>query len=62
MAALYLTAEELFERTGIPVETLRRWRRHGQGPVPTKFGRSVRYQLADVEAWEKSSRRVPVSA
>lgn len=62
MAARYLTTEELHERTGIPAETLRRWRRHGQGPVPSKFGRSVRYQLADVEAWERSSRRVPAPA
>lgn len=53
-AVRHLTTEELSERTGIPVETLRQWRRHGRGPVPMKLGRGVRYRLADVEAWEKS--------
>lgn len=60
-AALYLTTQELHERTGIPVPTLRYWRQLGRELPYERFGRLIRYRLADVEAWERSSR-VPVNA
>jgi excisionase family DNA binding protein len=50
----YLTTAQLAERTGIPAETFRWWRRQGRGPAYLKFGRVIRYRLADVEAWELS--------
>jgi excisionase family DNA binding protein len=50
----YLTTGQLAERTGIPAETLRQWRRRGTGPAYLKLGRSIRYRLADLEAWERS--------
>jgi excisionase family DNA binding protein len=53
-AIRHLTPEELSERLGIPVETLKRWRRTGDGPKFMRVGRHVRYRLADVEAYEKS--------
>ena len=62
MAALYLTTEALSERTGIPVETLRYWRKLGRELPYEKFGRLVRYRLADVVAWEQSRLVVPISA
>lgn len=57
-AALYLTTEELSERTGIPAETFRYWRKLGRELPYEKFGRLVRYRITHVEAWEKS-RLVP---
>ena len=53
-AALYLTPQELADRTGFALETVRDWRRYGTGPKFGKFGRRIRYPIAEVEAWEKS--------
>jgi predicted DNA-binding transcriptional regulator AlpA len=36
---------------GIPRRTLQRWRFESRGPRFFKFGRSVRYDLRDVEKW-----------
>ena len=58
-APLYLTTEELHERTGIPVETLRTWRKLKRELPFERFGRRIKYRIADVEAWEQSGR-VPV--
>lgn len=46
-----LTMREVAEATGIEWETLRRWRKNGTGPPAAKFGGSVRYREADVQAW-----------
>lgn len=42
---------EVSRLTGIPVNTLRYYRSQKIGPKSTKFGRSVVYRAADVEAW-----------
>jgi Helix-turn-helix domain len=48
----WLTPEELAERLGVGLGTIRDWRYHGYGPPGTRFGRgkggSVRYLLSDV--------------
>lgn len=46
-----LTLEEVAERTRTTVETVRYWRRHGQGPRGFRLGRRVVYDAAEVAAW-----------
>ena len=46
-----LTIEQVYELTGICVNTLR-WMRHvGKGPRSFRLGRRVMYWLSDVLAW-----------
>lgn len=62
--ALWLTIEQLSDRLGVPVKTLRYWRSRGYGPPGVKLGPgagtsskagSLRYRLADVERWERDA-------
>lgn len=46
-----LRIEDVAERTSIPIETLRYWRKQGTGPKAARIGRRVVYRAADVEAW-----------
>lgn len=46
-----LRLEEVSEQTGIPVETLRYWRKQGRGPRSARIGRRVAYRASDVQAW-----------
>lgn len=46
-----MTMREVSAETGIEWETLRRWRKNGEGPPAGKFGSSVRYRAEDVQAW-----------
>lgn len=46
-----LRMDEVSERTGIPVETLRSWRKHNQGPKSARLGGRVAYRERDVEEW-----------
>ncbi|WGL50674.1 helix-turn-helix domain-containing protein [Nocardioides sp. BP30] len=57
MAGQLLRIEEVSEKTGVPVETLRWWRKRdkGEGPRSGKLGRRVVYYASDVEAWIRSS-------
>jgi predicted DNA-binding transcriptional regulator AlpA len=41
---------------GLKVATLRKWRHRKQGPAFVKFGRSVRYLAADLQAFIEGSR------
>lgn len=52
-----MTSDEVAERWGIKPETLKAWRHYGKGPKFVKIGRSVRYKLSDIEAFEKSHKR-----
>lgn len=51
----YLTPSQLVDRWNKAVTkgTLSNWRVRKYGPKFTKFGRSVRYKLSDVEAFER---------
>ncbi len=50
---LWLSNGDLAERYAVSVETIRKWRKECTGPVGVKFGRHVRYSLAEVERWER---------
>lgn len=52
----YWSTEELAERFGVSVNTVRDWRRRGVGPVACKLGGLVRYRADDVDRWEQESR------
>ena len=54
-----LTGKQVSKMLGVPEGTLRYWRNVGLGPVWHKLEGSIRYDLADVEAYVQSSRRVP---
>jgi excisionase family DNA binding protein len=48
----WLSREEVAARLQIPASTVKYWAVAGRGPRYARFGRHVRYRLADVEAWE----------
>lgn len=50
--ATWLTRPELAARAKLPVATLAQWASQGKGPRYARFGRHVRYRLADVLVWE----------
>lgn len=51
-----LTPQELADRLGISLRTVRNWRARGTDPVAIKVGHFIRYKLSDVEAWEEAHR------
>jgi predicted DNA-binding transcriptional regulator AlpA len=44
---------------GISRHTLACWRSRGEGPPFCKIGGSVRYRVADLDAWAEARRRDP---
>ena len=50
----HLSIEELAGRLGVPVRTIYYWNQTGYGPRRLRLGRTVRYRIEDVEAWEKT--------
>ena len=55
----YLSEKRVSEVTGIPVSTLQKQRHHRTGIPYSKFGKLVRYALADVVASMESCRIHP---
>lgn len=49
----WLSRQELADHLGLPVKTLAQWASKGTGPRYSKFGRHVRYLMADVIDWER---------
>ena len=49
----WLSNEDLAERYGVSIDTVRKWRHEGTGPAGVRFGRHVRYSLAELERWER---------
>lgn len=60
----WLGNEDLAERYGVPLGTIRKWRHEGTGPRAVKFGRHVRYSVAELERWEREqeAKQARVSA
>lgn len=51
-----LTTQETAQLVRMSVETLKRWRRQGIGPRPTRVGpKAIRYDRAEVERWLHSN-------
>lgn len=50
---IWLTRAELSTRINVAMPTLAQWAVQGRGPRYAKFGRHVRYAIADVTAWEQ---------
>lgn len=46
-----LTLSEVEEKYGIPVETLKWYRKVGRGPKSFLLAGRIRYRLSDCEAW-----------
>jgi predicted site-specific integrase-resolvase len=53
---IFLTAQEVAERWGVAKQNLATMRYHGTGPIYTKIGGRVRYELSDLEAYERAQR------
>lgn len=49
----WLTRAEAADRLRLPVKTLAKWASDGTGPPYARFGKHVRYRLADVIDWER---------
>jgi len=49
----WLSNDELADRYGVSVATIRKWRHERSGPAGVKFGRHVRYSLDECERWER---------
>jgi excisionase family DNA binding protein len=50
----HLTTEELAERLGVSVTTVRTWRRDGLGPPYIRVGSVIRYRETEVDKWERA--------
>ena len=48
-----LSTQDLADRWGIATDTLAIWRQHGKGPCFIQVGRLIRYQVAEVESFER---------
>jgi predicted DNA-binding transcriptional regulator AlpA len=57
----FLTAKETAAFLGLSEITLARWRMKGVGPSYRKFGRRVRYAIADLIAWADEQIRESTS-
>lgn len=44
---------------GLSLQTMRNWRHLGRGPRYCKYGRAVRYLLADLLDWREQHRITP---
>lgn len=47
----YCDEKILAQTLAVSLSTVRRWRQFRNGPKFVRFGKSVRYRLADVEEW-----------
>lgn len=49
----FLTMQDLADRYGVALQSVRAWRVDGYGPKGFKVGRLVRYPLSACIAWEQ---------
>jgi len=50
---------EAANELGLAVQTLRNWRNKCKGPPYLKIGRSIRYQVEDIETYKRKKRIDP---
>jgi len=48
-------------RLGLSMSTLNKLRCHGNGPKYAKLGKSIRYRIADLDAWITANLRASTS-
>ncbi len=53
----FLTTRELAKRWNLGIETIKKWRGSGKGPLYHKLGGGIRYNLEDIEEFEKVKLR-----
>jgi predicted DNA-binding transcriptional regulator AlpA len=54
-----MSETEVANRWGMSPKTLQRWRTEKRGPSYIKLGKTVRYRIEDVCAYENSQRKLP---
>jgi len=59
VAPRFLTPEQVTLYCGFPVKTLAWWRVKRVGPPYIKVANKIRYELAELDAWLRSSPDVP---
>lgn len=52
-----INENELSQRWGLSVKTLRRWRQEKLGPIFCKMGARVTYLITEIEAYERRVSR-----
>lgn len=50
----HLSAQDVADRYGVPLQTVRVWRMKGYGPRGFSVGRYVRYRLSECIAFEET--------
>lgn len=58
----WLSNVDVAERYGVSIDTVRKWRHEGTGPAGVRFGRHVRYSLAELERWEAEQAHKQIRA
>lgn len=58
----WLSHEDIAKRYGVSIDTVRKWRHEGTGPVGVRFGRVVRYSVVELERWEREQAAKQVRA
>lgn len=58
---VYLTEQQLAARWAISIKTLQGWRLKGEGVKFCRLGRSIRYKITEIEAYEASQERQSTS-
>ncbi len=54
---LFLNVDQVAARLSVSPDSIWRWKRNGTFPKAIKFGgRTTRWRLSDIEAWEASCR------
>ncbi|MBS0126552.1 helix-turn-helix transcriptional regulator [Thetidibacter halocola] len=50
---IYLSVKQVATRLGVSADSIWRWKRNGEFPEAVKLGgRTTRWRLTDIEAWE----------
>jgi predicted DNA-binding transcriptional regulator AlpA len=52
----FVSEQRAAEMLGLSPRTLLQWRLRGDGPVPHRFGRAVRYAVEDIDEFAARSR------
>ncbi len=53
----FLTTRELAKRWNLEIDTLKKWRIKGTGPLYHKTGRRINYGLEEIEEFERNKLR-----